>query len=82
MLPWSRFRRLGLRRMARGCLGLLLLIGCATPQQRQTRHDWHTLCINAPFVAGMEISYAEQRAMTRLKVWGLSVEEINARCAK
>ena len=63
-----------------GLAGALLLAGCATPQQQQVNADWAILCDQAPYGAGQEISPKEQRAMTRLEVWKLSVEELNQQC--
>ena len=65
-------------------LNALWLQGCdsvAAKPVAQRDRDWQILCANAPFVAGMEVSYAEQRAMTRLDAWKLSVEQVNEACA-
>ena len=58
----------------------LMLLGCATPQERQAQQDWRIICANAPHTAGQEIDRAEQRAMTRVGAWTLSVDEVDARC--
>lgn len=63
-----------------GSLLLMSVTGCAPAVASEESRAWSTLCANAPFTAGMEISYAEQRAMTTLEVWKLSVEELNAQC--
>lgn len=60
-------------------LGLLTL-GCATPQQHQTRTAWKVLCEDAPYGTGSSISAKAQRAMSRVGAWQMSVEEMNHRC--
>ena len=60
--------------------GLLLLMGCATPQQRRAQTDWGIICEEAPLSLGSSISAKQQRAMTRQQAWNLSVEEVNTRC--
>ena len=65
-----------------GLLLLGLLASCAPAESAATRHAWTVLCANAPFTAGMSISYAEQQAMTHLDVWKLSVKQVNAEGAK
>lgn len=60
--------------------GLCLLPGCASPQQRQLRADWRTICAGIPVEAGHHYTIEEQRAMNRQRIWSLSVEEVNRRC--
>lgn len=55
--------------------------GCAnviSPEQQA----WHTLCEDAPYLAGMSISPKAQRAMTQLDLWKYSVEDVNEMCEK
>lgn len=59
----------------------LLGSGCASPEQRQLARDWALICEQAPLGPGASISAQEQRAMSRVGAWALSVEQVNARCA-
>ena len=68
------------RSLLLGLAGSFLLAGCASPQQRQAKADWKILCDQAPYGPGQELSAKEQRAMTRVGAWEMSVEAINARC--
>ena len=63
-----------------GLVGGLSIAGCETDIHRQANADWAILCDQAPYGAGQEISAKEQRAMTRLGAWTLSVEELNQQC--
>ena len=68
-----------MRKVVWGLVGLSVL-GCATPQRRAEQADWRTVCANAPYGEGQSITASEQRAMTRLDLWKVSVEELNRQC--
>lgn len=67
--------------LARLCGSLcLLLIGCATAQQRREAAAWAIICERAPHAAGHSYDGLEQRAMNVVHGWSLSVEAVDARC--
>lgn len=41
---------------------------------------WDTICDYAPHVGGQEIGVLEQRAMTQVDAWDMSVEAVDAYC--
>ena len=58
----------------------LILGGCTAQAMTQEEKDWQLICSFAPHRAGQPIGILEQRAMTRLDVWSLSVEELDEQC--
>lgn len=61
-------------------LMLALIMGCATPAQKQAKRDWRTICGYTPIAAGYHYSQEELAAMNRVGGWAVSVEDINRRC--
>ena len=56
--------------------------GCASAQKRKEKLAWAEICSNAPHVAGQSIEQREQRAMTLVGAWAMSVEELDRACEK